>query len=764
MKRLIVLLLLALPVMAHAADNAFHPPFPLLDANGRQVLASGAAMDEMQTCGDCHNVEFIRDSSDHIAAGVFDDSAYRCLTCHSDFEPPQDWSTLPFEPDGSLAASVLDVHKPRDRNCANCHAVVNNRLDDPLTVAPDPADFSMTDRTGEIIAAQRVSASGLNIAGKNDLTHPFDVHADRVVNCVNCHYSLNNPVYYRQRDDDRPSHLDFDPRRLTLAEYLQRPLHQLAKGSSRDGLGAFESANSMRRCESCHDATAVHEWLPYKRRHFASLACEACHIPKLYGPALQTRDWTVVDADGNPRERFRDVDGDPATADSLIHGFRPVMLARENVGGERKLAPFNLVTNWYWRDAASGEAIAPERLRDALYSNGAPRPDVQRLLDTDGDGRIDDAEAVLGTADRVDAVRQLLADAGLDGLLLAGEVAPYSISHNVVNGRWANRDCHTCHGADSVLAAPFSLGDYRPGDALPVLASDAGVTLGGAIEPLAAGAVLLPSTWDAGYYVIGLDGLDLVDKAGLVMFFGILFGVGVHGLGRFIASRRRPRVHYPTRRVKLYDAYDRIWHWLQAGTILLLILTGLIIHKPHIFGMFSFAYVVQVHNVLGFILLINAALALFYTVASGTIRRFFPNPDGFMARAFEQTMFYTRGIFAGAPHPLQKTPQNRLNVLQQLTYLAILNVLLPAQVVTGLLIWGIQYSPALSDAIGGLTILAPLHTFLAWAFAAFIVMHVYLTTTGETPLAGIRSMVTGWEDVEQHGATNTSSDEETAHV
>jgi thiosulfate reductase cytochrome b subunit len=764
MKRLLALLLLALPVVAPAAENAFHPAFPLLDADGRQVMVSGAALDEMQTCGGCHDTDFIKSSSDHMAAGVFEEGDYRCLTCHSDFDPPQDWSALPFEPDGSLAAEVLDVHKPRDRNCASCHAVVNNRLDEPLTVAPDPADFSMTDRTGEVMAAQKVSASGLNIAGKNGLTHPFDVHADRVVNCVNCHYALNNPVYYEQRDDDRPNHLAFDPRRLTLAEYLQRPMHQLAKGSTRDGLGAFESENSMRRCESCHDATAVHAWLPYKRRHFASLACEACHVPKLYGPALQTRDWTVVDADGNPRERFRDVEGDPSTADSLIHGFRPVMLARENVGGERKLAPFNLVTNWYWRNAASGEAVAADRLRDALYVNGAARPATLRILDADGDGRISAAEAVLDTPERVDAMRQLLTDAGIDGVQLAGEVAPYSISHNVVNGRWANRDCRTCHGADSVLAAPFALSDFRPGGVMPALAGNAGVTLGGAIEPLDTGAVLLPSTAGAGYYVIGLDGLEWVDLAGLVMFFGILFGVTVHGVARFVANRRRPASHYPTKRVKLYDAYDRIWHWLQAGTILMLIFTGLIIHKPHIFGIFSFRYIVQVHNVLGFILLINAALALFYTVASGTIRRFFPNPDGFFARAFEQTMFYTRGIFTGAAHPLQKTPQNRLNVLQQLTYLAILNVLLPAQVLTGLLIWGIQYSPALSGAIGGLTILGPLHTFLAWAFAAFIVMHVYLTTTGETPLAGIKSMVTGWEEVEQHDDTDTKPNEEVAHV
>ena len=113
---------------------------------------------------------------------------------------------------------------------------------------------------------------------------------------------------------------------------------------------------------------------------------------------------------------------------------------------------------------------------------------------------------------------------------------------------------------------------------------------------------------------------------------------------------------------------------------------------------------------------------------------------------------------------MQKTPQNRLNPLQQVTYLAIINVLLPAQVITGFLMWGLQYWPQLGAALGGLPILAPVHTFLAWAFATFIVMHIYLTTTGETPLAGIKSMVTGWEDVEVHEESSNTSEKEASHV
>jgi Ni/Fe-hydrogenase b-type cytochrome subunit len=215
----------------------------------------------------------------------------------------------------------------------------------------------------------------------------------------------------------------------------------------------------------------------------------------------------------------------------------------------------------------------------------------------------------------------------------------------------------------------------------------------------------------------------------------------------------------------MYDAYERLWHWLQAGAILMLIFTGLIIHKPHIFGVFSFAYIVQLHNVLGFILLINAALALFYTVASGTIKRFLPEPKGFFGRAVAQTMYYSRGIFAGERHPLQKTKERRLNPLQQITYLAILNILLPAQVITGVLIWGMQEWPQLAASLGGLPVLAPVHTFLAWAFSAFIVMHVYLTTAaGETAGAGIKSMISGWEDVELHEPLTDDLEKEAVNV
>ena len=70
--------------------------------------------------------------------------------------------------------------------------------------------------------------------------------------------------------------------------------------------------------------------------------------------------------------------------------------------------------------------------------------------------------------------------------------------------------------------------------------------------------------------------------------------------------------------------------------------------------------------------------------------------------------------------------------------------------ITGVLIWGLQEWPGIATQLGGFQVLALLHTLVAWTFATFIVMHVYLTTTGHTPTAGIKSMIEGWDEVEKH--------------
>jgi thiosulfate reductase cytochrome b subunit len=123
-----------------------------------------------------------------------------------------------------------------------------------------------------------------------------------------------------------------------------------------------------------------------------------------------------------------------------------------------------------------------------------------------------------------------------------------------------------------------------------------------------------------------------------------------------------------------------------------------------------------------------------------------------------QIKFYLIGIFKGEEHPFEKTREKRLNPLQKITYFGILNVLLPLQGITGILIWGAQQRPILAERLGGLAFLSPFHSLIAWLFISFILLHVYLTTTGPTPSTGIRAMMMGWEDVETHTLKNTEEE------
>jgi len=160
------------------------------------------------------------------------------------------------------------------------------------------------------------------------------------------------------------------------------------------------------------------------------------------------------------------------------------------------------------------------------------------------------------------------------------------------------------------------------------------------------------------------------------------------------------------------------------------------------------------------ILAVNAGLSLFYHLTSGQIKQYIPRPRGFFDDAIVQAKFYIQGIFKGEAHPFDKTPEKKMNPLQQVTYFGILNMLLPLQGLTGILMWGVQRWPGAADKFGGLPFLAPFHTLIAWTFAAFIVGHVYLTTTGHEPLEGIRGMVTGWEEVEVHSEEETQEEPE----
>ena len=664
------------------------------------------------------------------------------------------WNSAAFNEAGELKSEIADIQDPTNANCAACHGEVHPATDEPLLISACDLNYPQTATTGQVVASQRINESGVNLSGKAALNRSWDIHAERQLQCTDCHYALNNPAHVSEAQSNRPAHLRYDPRSLEINEYLRRPDHNFARGQSAQINVAPESKGSMRRCENCHEATISHQnWLPYIGTHMAALACESCHIPKLHAPAIQTYDWTVINPDGSAISDCRGVDGTPNDVKSLVTGYEPVLLNRTNVDGQTLLAPYNLITTFYWvyEDAKGNQR--PVRLIDlksAFLDNGSYAADIIAAFDADHDGRLSRGERVVNSPEKEALVKRKLSALGMAKVRIEGQVQPYSINHNVTRGEYALRDCTDCHNNPSRVTQSMKLASFAP--VMPTFDGANNVSGSGEIKIGVDGALSYsPVPANDSVYVFGSSRVSLIDAFGALAFVGTLFGVLGHGSLRYLASRRRPaQAHTHTQRVHMYDAYRRFWHWLQATSIVILLLTGLIIHRPDIFGIFSFEGVVTLHNILAVILVVNAALSLFYHLATERMREYIPRPYGFFDDSIRQAKYYISGIFKGEPHPFEKRPDDRMNPIQKLTYFGILNVLLPLQIATGALMWGVQKWPEFANAFGGLPILAPFHALLAWLFASFIVGHVYLTTTGATPLEGIRGMVTGYEEVEAH--------------
>jgi thiosulfate reductase cytochrome b subunit len=74
-------------------------------------------------------------------------------------------------------------------------------------------------------------------------------------------------------------------------------------------------------------------------------------------------------------------------------------------------------------------------------------------------------------------------------------------------------------------------------------------------------------------------------------------------------------------------------------------------------------------------------------------------------------------------------------------------------VVTGLLYCLYNDWAAWNWTFLDLRLLALIHLACAFAILAFVIIHVYMTTTGHTLTSHIRAMFSGWEEVEEGEVT-----------
>ena len=211
-------------------------------------------------------------------------------------------------------------------------------------------------------------------------------------------------------------------------------------------------------------------------------------------------------------------------------------------------------------------------------------------------------------------------------------------------------------------------------------------------------------------------------------------------------------------KVYIYRSFERFWHWMQAILIFFLAATGFEIHG--VINFFGYANAVKYHSVAAYIFIILIVFAIFWHFATGEWKQYVPTLEHLRS----QIDFYLVGIFRNAPHPTKKSVLSKLNPLQKLVYLALKILVIPTMVISGLLYMFYRYPQ--KGGIEGLNIdsinvIALFHTAGAFLLLAFIIVHLYLVTTGTTITSNLKAMITGYEEIETEEGSNEEKSNKT---
>ena len=195
-------------------------------------------------------------------------------------------------------------------------------------------------------------------------------------------------------------------------------------------------------------------------------------------------------------------------------------------------------------------------------------------------------------------------------------------------------------------------------------------------------------------------------------------------------------------RIYVFKRFERFWHWSQAALIITMLLTGFEVHGSY--TLFGFEDAVSYHTIAAWTLVGLWVFAIFWHFTTGEWKQYIPT----LEKVDAMIKFYAFGIFTNAPHPFKQTTLRKHNPLQRLAYLFVLLVIGPMIWFSGWLYLFYDVWPDYGLANLPLEWVALVHVIAAFFMLIFVIIHVYLITTGHTVSSHLKAMITGWEEVD----------------
>lgn len=195
------------------------------------------------------------------------------------------------------------------------------------------------------------------------------------------------------------------------------------------------------------------------------------------------------------------------------------------------------------------------------------------------------------------------------------------------------------------------------------------------------------------------------------------------------------------RKIYIFTAFERFWHWAQAILMVVLLATGFEIHGS--WQLIGFQKAVDLHQISAVALIILWLFAIFWHFTTGQWRQYIPTSEKLTA----MIRYYFRGVFKGEEHPFKPTVSGKHNPLQRLAYLVLKVILHPLIWITGMSLLLYPYRHQLGMDWDHEKVVN-LHLAGAFLILSFLIAHLYLITTGHKLSTHMKAMLTGYEEVE----------------
>jgi Ni/Fe-hydrogenase 1 B-type cytochrome subunit len=185
----------------------------------------------------------------------------------------------------------------------------------------------------------------------------------------------------------------------------------------------------------------------------------------------------------------------------------------------------------------------------------------------------------------------------------------------------------------------------------------------------------------------------------------------------------------------------RFFHWWNAVSIILLLLTGFYIHTPHGFPIFSSMDVARkIHFIFMYALIAGLIGRLYYAFISGDYKNFKPRLADF-PNMFGLMKYY---LFLSDELP---DFGEKYNPGQKMMYAGFVPLII-IQIITGFILYWPTALNHWAAWFGGAMVVRIIHYAVAWIFVYCVAVHLYLDLS--EGIASIAGMITGYRPADLH--------------